>query len=302
MGDDKILSKNSEDDFSEDYDEEEDEDFDPNNLNKESSGEEDDNDNNENDQELNKDTLKAYSHIESEHGGLIKTRKGRLLEDAMNKKRKYESIQAEAVTDNVKNIWEELKDTSIKRLGEKKGKTSVLRDDAENDIDNFNEETIWIERSYKFANELVHEKKEVFKSSAEAQEYINNLKFQEKNKNEKSPNVTANDESNNNSKANKGSTIDNMVRINLRRPLKRPSILEQIISGSLKPNLTTLEKSKLDWATYVDKEGINDELSTHNKDGYLAKQDFLGRVESAKDQQYKDMRQKQLAMQFQEQS
>ena len=57
---------------------------------------------------------------------------------------------------------------------------------------------------------------------------------------------------------------------------------------------TTLEKSKLDWATYIDKEGINEELVLHNKDGYLAKQDFLNRVETFKDDKYREMRKVQL--------
>lgn len=46
------------------------------------------------------------------------------------------------------------------------------------------------------------------------------------------------------------------------------------------PKLNTIEKSKLDWAGYVDQEGIKEELdkAEKGKDGYLGKQDFLGRV------------------------
>lgn len=76
--------------------------------------------------------------------------------------------------------------------------------------------------------------------------------------------------------------------------------MEQIISGALKPKLSTLEKSKLDWATYVDKEGINDELSAHNKDGYLAKQDFLNKVDSVKENEYKELRRKEMMIRLQE--
>jgi len=45
--------------------------------------------------------------------------------------------------------------------------------------------------------------------------------------------------------------------------------------------LTTLEKSRLDWAGYVDKAGIGDELDKQKKGGagYLDRKDFLGRVE-----------------------
>ena len=46
------------------------------------------------------------------------------------------------------------------------------------------------------------------------------------------------------------------------------------------PKLNTIEKSKMDWAGYVDQAGIKDELdgAEKAKEGYLGKMDFLGRV------------------------
>ncbi|RKP05830.1 bucentaur or craniofacial development-domain-containing protein [Thamnocephalis sphaerospora] len=44
-----------------------------------------------------------------------------------------------------------------------------------------------------------------------------------------------------------------------------------------KQRTNTLEKSKQDWESFVDREGIRDELLYANKDGYLEKRDFLDR-------------------------
>ena len=53
--------------------------------------------------------------------------------------------------------------------------------------------------------------------------------------------------------------------------------------------MNTLEKSRLDWAGFVDNEGIGDELQKWNKGdkGYLDRQAFLGRVEQNRDEVWK---------------
>ena len=43
--------------------------------------------------------------------------------------------------------------------------------------------------------------------------------------------------------------------------------------------MNTLEKSRLDWQGYVDREGIRDDLKYTNKDGYMEKVAFLNRVD-----------------------
>ncbi|KAI8147606.1 bucentaur or craniofacial development-domain-containing protein, partial [Fennellomyces sp. T-0311] len=45
------------------------------------------------------------------------------------------------------------------------------------------------------------------------------------------------------------------------------------------PKMNTLEKSRLDWQGYVDREGIRDDLKYKNKDGYMEKVAFLQRVD-----------------------
>ena len=49
--------------------------------------------------------------------------------------------------------------------------------------------------------------------------------------------------------------------------------------------LNTVEKSRMDWAGYVDKEGIKDELTlaSKSKGSYAARQDFLARSEAIRD-------------------
>lgn len=49
--------------------------------------------------------------------------------------------------------------------------------------------------------------------------------------------------------------------------------------------LNTVEKSRMDWAGFVDKEGIKDELALagKSKDSYASRQDFLARSEAMRD-------------------
>ncbi|KAI8987499.1 bucentaur or craniofacial development-domain-containing protein [Mycotypha africana] len=72
---------------------------------------------------------------------------------------------------------------------------------------------------------------------------------------------------------------------------KRPkSQLSALISkyNIKEPKMNTLEKSKLDWNNYVEKEGIKDELSYKNKDGYMEKVAFLQRVDDRRLHQLKE--------------
>ncbi|XP_059489292.1 craniofacial development protein 1 isoform X2 [Neocloeon triangulifer] len=56
--------------------------------------------------------------------------------------------------------------------------------------------------------------------------------------------------------------------------------------------LSTLEKSKLDWQNFKSKEGLAEEIQTHNrgKQGYLERQDFLERADHRRFEIEKQMR------------
>ncbi|CDS04806.1 hypothetical protein LRAMOSA07336 [Lichtheimia ramosa] len=75
----------------------------------------------------------------------------------------------------------------------------------------------------------------------------------------------------------------NNTRTTTRRPgIVRPkSTLSALVSQyNIKvPKMNTLEKSRLDWNGYVEKEGLRDELKYKNKDGYMEKVAFLQRVD-----------------------
>lgn len=140
-------------------------------------------------------------------------------------------------------------------------------------------EMITIESSYTFAGKVITEKKEVEIGSAEAKAYLNST-----------GNIIA--------KSNESGIARSFVPIvrevdgehlELRIKLKRPSLIDKFLSiqGNKQQKLSTLEKSRLDWASFVDKRKIQDDLRLHNKDGYLDKQAFLNRVELKKDEQYK---------------
>jgi hypothetical protein len=51
-------------------------------------------------------------------------------------------------------------------------------------------------------------------------------------------------------------------------------------------------KSKLDWAAYVDREGIKDELDVHSKakESYLHRTDFLNRLETRQEEERRNIR------------
>nr|KMM72339.1 SWR1-complex protein 5 [Coccidioides posadasii RMSCC 3488] len=165
------------------------------------------------------------------------------------------------------------------------------------------EETITIKRTYKFAGEVITEEKVVPKDSAEAKVYLSSSDATKDN---------AKDDQQND-EAPKASPLP------LRRPLRRYSRFDpnppqtyrrswvktsaSQISPMMKeqrdattpvagPKLNTVMKSKLDWAAYVDKEGIKDELDVHSraKEGYMGRMDFLNRVEAKREEDRRNVR------------
>jgi hypothetical protein len=61
--------------------------------------------------------------------------------------------------------------------------------------------------------------------------------------------------------------------------VKRKSNLDAMAQGNKPAKMNVLEKSRMDWAGFVDKEGINDDLKRFNKDGYVERQEFLKRTQ-----------------------
>ncbi|XP_064016573.1 craniofacial development protein 1 isoform X1 [Pogoniulus pusillus] len=76
--------------------------------------------------------------------------------------------------------------------------------------------------------------------------------------------------------------------------VKRPSGMSSLLGkiSSKKQKMSTLEKSKLDWESFKEEEGIVEELAIHNrgKDGYIERKAFLERVDHRQFEIERDIR------------
>lgn len=154
---------------------------------------------------------------------------------------------------------------------------------------NYAPQMIKIKRTYKFAGEMITEEKVVPKESAEAKAFLSS-----------GENVEYTDV--------EDVSEENIAR-NLRRPLRKVSRFDPNPTGLIKknwekqqveatddnvngPKINTVEKSRLDWAQYVDQAGIKDELRVHSKakEGYMGRMDFLGRTEARRDEEARQAR------------
>ena len=294
----KIDGNGDEDEDDDGYNEDEDEDYEGDKIEngievdngeKKSEDNEEEEDDEEYIVEEDRKELAKYSTIESSEGGLIKTRKQRQQEEEEAKKRKkYLSSKNNGDSSksslNIDSIWAELNKPSSSPSTTTA--TPNTTSSPSNSISPINEtskttnepEKIKIKSSYEFAGKTITEEKLVDVNSEEAKAYLNSSKLTPKLESSASENG-------------KESTIKPKTPL-LKRRRKRESLLDAVISNSSKTKLSTLEKSRLDWATYVDKNKISDELKYTNKDGYLEKQDFLNRVDSRRDNIYKDAKTK----------
>ncbi|KAJ5676531.1 uncharacterized protein N7477_002164 [Penicillium maclennaniae] len=148
----------------------------------------------------------------------------------------------------------------------------------------YEQQMIKIKRTYKFAGEMITEEKTVPKDSAEAKVFLSS-----------GENVELTE-------------VDGIPSRNLRRPLRKISRFDPNPTGTIKknwekqvveadkdasgPKINTVEKSRLDWAQYVDEAGIKDELRTASKakEGYIGRMDFLGRVDAKRDEEARQAR------------
>jgi hypothetical protein len=169
-------------------------------------------------------------------------------------------------------------------------------------------EMVKIKRTYKFAGEMITEEKIVPRDSAEAKLFLSG------NGDGEVVAVTEDEVANMTGKGSENTSTNNTLRI--RRPLRKISRFDPNPSGTIKkswgkqsltetgaqagagqenvrgPKINTVEKSRLDWAAYVDQEGISDELRMHSKakEGFLGRMDFLNRVDAKKEEERRNAR------------
>jgi len=208
---------------------------------------------------------------EGGEGGLIKTRAQRMVEQKERKK----LATAEGANVDVNALWAQMAAPAKSEVGSQEVKEqaqNATSDSAPADVAASNpphdiEAMITIKRTYDFAGQTMTEEKSVPVSSAEAKLYV----AEQARKDQEAAASRA------------ASTTAQTP--GLRRPKKRASIFGNKDAAAAQegkaPKLTTLEKSKLDWAAHVDEEGIVEELEEHKKakGGYLGRMDFLGRMD-----------------------
>jgi len=163
-------------------------------------------------------------------------------------------------------------------------------------------ETVIIKRNYVFAGKTITDERTVLADSEEARLYFghkkeaSSIKGPAKFRGRTAPQLE-------NSRSNSAS---NPAPRPLRRPMKRRSILaadgpdDAILAAAATaaatavataaakaPKLNTLEKSKLDWAAQVDRDGLSEELSEARKakGTYLGRLDFLGRMDAKREEE-----------------
>lgn len=190
------------------------------------------------------------------------------------------------------------------------------------------EEMVTIKRTYEFAGEIISEEKRVPKSSAEGRLYLDSLQQQQartlnspsssasKQKNASTPALRRpkkrssmfDPHSTSTSTGTATSALSSSTSLTSAPTTKTTSSTTNsqgtmttagtpshhahaasTASARPKQTLNTVEKSKLDWAGFVDKEGITDELDEHGraKEGYLGRMDFLGRVQANREEDLK---------------
>ncbi|KAI0199703.1 bucentaur or craniofacial development-domain-containing protein [Astrocystis sublimbata] len=234
---------------------------------------------------------------EGGEGGLIKTRRQRALEKAERK-----SLAASGpVTINVDDVWAQLiaaplippkadarhdKENHQPGRGGDEPAGDTTKTAPTNSNDGNASGMIKIKRTYNFAGKVHTEEKLVARDSAEARLYLAS---------QDPANLAAADQPD-----------DEQPKRKPRQAFR--SIFEPVVEGlaqraDLKlgmrirlelrdkeakaKKLNVVEKSRMDWAGYVDKEGIKDELELagKSKESLLNRQDFLQRVEYNKEEE-----------------
>ena len=220
-------------------------------------------------------------------GWRAKTRAMRDREKEEKKKNRLASVKGSTI--DVNKLWEDMNrpdsvDTHVEpsrpqATADAMRSTEPLPPQADHNSSNKENdpglvEMITIKRTYKFAGEVHTEEKVVPKSSAEARLWLS----------QQSSKPQAKDA--------EGRTVH--------RPLRKISRFDPNFSNieSFKgawtangkkeaagPKLNVVEKSKMDWASHVDAQGLKEELDEHAKakESYLNRTDFLRDVEQRKE-------------------
>lgn len=144
---------------------------------------------------------------------------------------------------------------------------------------------IRIKRTYNFAGRVHTEEKLVPRDSAEAKLYLASQGDNVPDDDEPAKRVT---------RKSFRSAFEPMVDPLPQRADLNLGMAARIQAGkdAWAKKLNTVEKSRMDWAGFVDKEGIKDELELagKSKDSYNAREDFLARSEARREEESRKAR------------
>ncbi|KAF4965414.1 hypothetical protein FZEAL_10761 [Fusarium zealandicum] len=225
---------------------------------------------------------------EGGEGGLIKTRRQRAAE---KEERKY-ATNNEPVTVDVDALWAQM------ISGAPTGSKSDQADSTNTNTDSAAKEgkdvqqrtkpilsddpsaTIRIRRTYNFAGRVHTEEKLVPRDSAEAKLYLASQNQENAPIDGPEKRVTR--------KAFR-SAFEPLTEPLLQRADLNLGMAARIKAGkeAQAKKLNVVEKSRMDWAGYVDKEGIKAELELagKSKDSYMAREDFLAKSEALREEE-----------------
>ncbi|XP_074864459.1 craniofacial development protein 1 isoform X3 [Carettochelys insculpta] len=209
---------------------------------------------------------------EKEEAGGVRQVKGGRAEDEEEKKKKEDALWASFLSD----VGQRSKAPPAAQVTGPKASEAA----EEKNLSKFQEEAkepekpkdtarVTITKVFDFAGEEVRVTKEVDAASKEAKSF---LKQQEK------------------EKAQTATPTSLPTVSGVKRPSGMSSLLGKI--GSKKQKMSTLEKSRLDWESFKEEEGIGEELAIHNrgKEGYIDRKAFLGRVDHRQFEIERDLR------------
>lgn len=236
---------------------------------------------------------------EGGEGGLIKTRSQRAQEKV---EKKYAAVKG-PVTIDVDALWQQMLSdapaaatTTAPRDAEKQPgdeeaapvQESPSKGAAAADAAQDPDAMIRIRRTYNFAGKVHTEEKLVARGSAEAKLYLASQQG------EADPAATEDDAPPPRRMPRKAfrsafePVTDQLPRradLNLGMGVLRKA--RELATRAEARKLNTVEKSRMDWAGYVDKEGIKDELELagKSKTSFVGRQDFLARSEARREEE-----------------
>lgn len=156
-------------------------------------------------------------------------------------------------------------------------------------LDDSPDSMIMIKRTYNFAGQVHTEQKLVPRDSAEAKLYLASQEGAADPSTEDTslPLVKPKRPTKTVRRSVFEPIIDLPQRTDLHFGARKDTGVEITATGKDAKKLNTVEKSAMDWAGFVDKEGIKDDLSAagKSKGAYRARQEFLARVEQKKDEE-----------------